>query len=130
MDTGTYYSLNQVATTFWEMLDGQATIAELASRITHQYNQSTADFVGELRVLAQESGTGDRGEQEESLAERYGVGLTTVSDSLPLLVSPKANQHAADLLATHSIELETVTADLLELALELESEKLVEVTGS
>jgi hypothetical protein len=129
MDTGNYYSLNEVATTFWQMLDGESTIAELASTITSQYNQSSADFVSELRMLAEQPNTTDRSEQATDLAERYGVELSTVSENLPLLAGPEADLQVADLLATHCVALESVTDDLLELTKELDSEKLVEVSS-
>ena len=60
MDTGNYYSLNRVATTFWEMLDGESTIGELAFTITRQYNQSSAEFVSELRSLAERPDAADQ----------------------------------------------------------------------
>jgi hypothetical protein len=127
MDTGNYYSLNKVATTFWEMLDGELTIAGLASTIARQYNQRSTDFVSELRALAEQPATADRDERRIELAERYGVEPATVSENLRLMAGPEAERQAADVLTNHLVALESVTADLLELAKELNTEKLVEI---
>lgn len=129
MDTGHYYSLNGVATTFWELLDGKSTVAELASTITLQYNQSSAEFSAGLRMLAEQADTDDRVDKATELAERYGVEPSLVLEKLPLLAGPEADVRTADLLENQSVALESVTADLLELTEELVSEKLVEIAG-
>ena len=126
MDTGNYYSLNKVATLFWEMLDGEATIADIAASIARRYSASSAEFVSELRSLA-EKPAAERDTQGADLAERYGVEPAAVSQSLPLLAGADAKSHAADLIAAHGVSAESVTDDLLDLAKELDSEELVEV---
>jgi hypothetical protein len=129
LDTGNYYSLNRVATIFWELLDGESTVAEHASTITRHFNRSSADFVAELRALAEHPDPSGRIAQATDLAGRYGVEASLVSAKLPMLAGPEAERHAADLLESHGIALEAVTADLLELAADLDSEKLVEIVG-
>ena len=128
MDTGNYYSLNRVATSFWEMLDGKASIAALAKTIAKQYNASAVEFVAELRALAEKPAAASS-DREEELAERYGIDTATVSESLPIVSGPNAESYAAELIATHSVSAETVANDLLELAKELEAEMLVESAG-
>jgi len=36
--TGVYYTLNEVGTAFWNMLDGTKTIADCAAAIAAEYN--------------------------------------------------------------------------------------------
>ncbi|MFQ5420793.1 MAG: PqqD family protein, partial [Anaerolineae bacterium] len=57
MDTGAYYSLNEVGTDFWELLDGRTPLHQHAQAIADKYNQKTADFIAQLRQLA--AGDGD-----------------------------------------------------------------------
>ena len=38
LQTGAYYSLNEVGTAFWNMLDGARTIADCAAAIAAEYN--------------------------------------------------------------------------------------------
>ena len=44
LQTGAYYSLNEVGTVFWEMLDGMKTIGDCAARIAGEYD-APADAV-------------------------------------------------------------------------------------
>ena len=37
LKTGVYYSLNEVGTVFWELLDGARTVADCAARIAADY---------------------------------------------------------------------------------------------
>lgn len=52
--SGTYYSLNAIGTEFWEMLDGQRTIADCAQRIADTYDVDRAMVVADLIELAVE----------------------------------------------------------------------------
>lgn len=120
MDTGAYYSLNEVGTDFWELLDGRTPIAAHAATIADKYNQKTADFIARLRHLAINGG--DAGQ----LAAEFDVPLELVTDSLPPLRSASAEAHAAALAADFTVTPAQVTADLVELATELLAERLIE----
>jgi hypothetical protein len=37
VNSGVYYSLNEVGTVFWELLDGTRTVAECATQISAEY---------------------------------------------------------------------------------------------
>jgi hypothetical protein len=52
MDTGTYYSLNKVGTEFWNMLDGEKTIAEHAAVLAAKYDVDEAMVINDLLELA------------------------------------------------------------------------------
>jgi hypothetical protein len=53
LDTGTYFSLNKIGTEFWEMLDGQHTIAQQAAAIAGKYNVDAPIVVSDLLELAE-----------------------------------------------------------------------------
>ncbi len=124
MDTGAYYSLNQVGTDFWEGLDGRTPLHQHAQTIADKYNRETADFITQLRQLAQADG--DVSHQAQQLADEYDVDVTLVTDNLSSLAGPDADAHAAALAQEFAVTPEVVTADLLELAAELLMERLVE----
>jgi len=63
MQTGAYYSLNEVGTVFWEMLDGEASVADCALRIAQEYSAPLAVIQADLLELAQDL-------LREGLAER------------------------------------------------------------
>ena len=52
--TGVYYSLNEVGTAFWNMLDGQLTIEECANRIAAEYNAPPEVVLADLLELSGE----------------------------------------------------------------------------
>lgn len=52
LNTGSYYSLNDTGTRFWELLDGQRTIAECAQLIAGEYEVEAAVVEGDLLELA------------------------------------------------------------------------------
>lgn len=54
ISTGTYFSLNEVGTEFWEMLDGEQTIAQHAAVIASKYDVETSMVVDDLLELAGE----------------------------------------------------------------------------
>ena len=54
INTGTYFSLNEVGTEFWEMLDGEQTIGQHATTIANKYEVETSMVVADLLELASE----------------------------------------------------------------------------
>ena len=54
INTGTYFSLNEVGTEFWEMLDGVQTIAQHAATIAAKYEVESSMVVDDLLELANE----------------------------------------------------------------------------
>ncbi len=49
-----YYSLNEVGTRVWELIDGQATVREIASRIAEQYDAPVEEIEKDVVALLQE----------------------------------------------------------------------------
>ena len=54
LQTGVYYSLNEVGTAFWNMLDGHLTIAECADRIAAEYSAPPELVLADLLELSGE----------------------------------------------------------------------------
>lgn len=54
MQTGTYYSLNDVGTAFWQMLDGQLTLADCAARLAAEYDAPPEVVQTDLIELAED----------------------------------------------------------------------------
>jgi hypothetical protein len=54
LQTGVYYSLNEVGTAFWNMLDGQLTISECANRIAAEYSAPPEVVLADLLELSGE----------------------------------------------------------------------------
>jgi hypothetical protein len=54
LNTGSYYSLNEVGTDFWNLLDGQRTIAECADLIAADYDAPRDVVLADLLELAGE----------------------------------------------------------------------------
>jgi len=54
LNTGVYYSLNDVGTSFWNMMDGQRTIGECADAIAVEYNAPREVVLADLLELANE----------------------------------------------------------------------------
>ena len=52
LNTGVYYSLNDVGTSFWNMLDGQRTIGECADAIAAEYDAPRDVILSDLIELA------------------------------------------------------------------------------
>lgn len=52
--TGTYFSLNEVGTEFWQMLDGEQTVAQHATAIASKYEVEPDMVVADLLELAEE----------------------------------------------------------------------------
>ena len=54
INTGAYFSLNEVGTEFWEMLDGVHSIEQHAATIATKYEVKTSMVVDDLLELARE----------------------------------------------------------------------------
>ena len=54
LTTGAYYSLNEVGTVFWELLDGSATLGECAAKIAQEYDAPVAQVEADLLEIAQD----------------------------------------------------------------------------
>ena len=50
--TGNYYSLNEVGTVFWEMLDGARTIRDCAEKIAQEYDAPPEQVEADLLEIA------------------------------------------------------------------------------
>jgi len=59
INTGTYFSLNEVGTEFWQMLDGEQTIEQHAQTIANKYEVETDIVVADLLELANEMARDD-----------------------------------------------------------------------
>ncbi len=54
LQTGTYYSLNDVGTTFWELIDGAHTLGDCAAKIAAEYDAPVDVITGDLLELAED----------------------------------------------------------------------------
>ena len=54
LQSGVYYSLNEVGTAFWNLLDGQRTLHECAGQIAGEYNAPPEEVLSDLVALADE----------------------------------------------------------------------------
>jgi hypothetical protein len=54
LNTGSYYSLNDTGTMFWQLLDGQRTIADCARLIAGEYEVEMNEVETDLLELAAE----------------------------------------------------------------------------
>jgi len=54
MQTGNYYSLNDVGTTFWELLNGARTLGDCAAKIAAEYDAPVDVITGDLLELAED----------------------------------------------------------------------------
>lgn len=52
LQTGVYYSLNEVGTAFWNLLDGQRSIDDCAKAIAAEYSAPPELVLGDLLELA------------------------------------------------------------------------------
>ena len=59
VNTGVYFSLNEVGTEFWQMLDGEHSIGQHAATIAAKYDVETAMVIDDLLELAGEMATDD-----------------------------------------------------------------------
>ena len=54
LNSGSYYSLNDTGTMFWELIDGRRTIADCAAEIAGQYEVESEVVAADLLELAAE----------------------------------------------------------------------------
>ncbi len=54
LDTGAYYSLNDVGTSFWELLDGMRSVADCAAKIAAEYDAPVDVVTGDLQELVED----------------------------------------------------------------------------
>ena len=54
LQTGTYYSLNEVGTAFWELLDGTHTVNDCAAKLATEYDAPVEVISGDLLELAED----------------------------------------------------------------------------
>jgi hypothetical protein len=54
LNTGVYYSLNDVGTSFWNMLDGQRSLGDCADAIAKEYDAPREIVLSDLIELAQD----------------------------------------------------------------------------
>lgn len=59
LDTGTYFSLNNIGTEFWELFDGEKSIKELAEIVASKYKVDaemvTTDLIELVEKLAEDA---------------------------------------------------------------------------
>ena len=71
MKTGTYFSLNEVGTIFWEKLDGSKSINQIADEIASIYNQKAVQLVDELGQIALAGSEKEFPAKAKSVANNY-----------------------------------------------------------
>jgi Coenzyme PQQ synthesis protein D (PqqD) len=54
LHTGVYYSLNDVGTSFWNLMDGQHTVGQCAEAIAVEYNAPPEVVLSDLIELAED----------------------------------------------------------------------------
>ncbi len=52
LQTGAYYSLNEVGTVFWEMLDGATAVRDCAAKIAQEYDAPVEQIEVDLLEIA------------------------------------------------------------------------------
>lgn len=53
LKTGSYYSLNDTGTMFWELIDGQRSVAACAAEIAKEYDVAASEVEGDILELAE-----------------------------------------------------------------------------
>lgn len=132
METGTYFSLNDTGTVFWEALNGRTSLGDIAAQIAETYNDKATNFVGELSVLADTAADDDPEIVQEhlaSLAATYGVDEEMAARYLDELQSGYRPEKADEIIADLGVDEELVLSDLADLAEEMLAERLVTVVA-
>jgi hypothetical protein len=106
LNTGTYFSLNKIGTQFWERLDGQQTIEQIAAVFAGQNNSIVESVVRDLFMVA------------DKTAREFQAEAQVLVDA----VRAFANKTADD----YSVGRQVVVDDLLELAGKMKADSLVE----
>jgi len=117
MASGTYFSLNEVGTVFWEALDGRRTLAQIATRIAKAYARKATEFVAALQAVETE----DAPVSLKKLTEKFGVDDELTRSCYKRVKAGEGDAVIAELSAPE----EMVLADIQELAENLAAENLV-----
>jgi alanyl-tRNA synthetase len=125
MNTGTYFSLNEVGTTFWENLDGSKSLVQLSEEIAATYSRKSAAFVSELVALAKSTAVAESSLQK--LGETYGLEVEEVNAYLAELQSGDVVQTAERMTQELQVESAMVLDDLLELSQTMLADNLLVV---
>jgi len=123
MNSGSYFSLDEVGTVFWEKLDGGRTLGDLAQQIANNYNEKAGRYVTELGKLTQAASPN----QIESLALAFGMEEDEVKEHWQRLGAGTAAAAAQSLVAEFRVEQAQVLNDLYDLAATMQAEKLLVV---
>lgn len=54
MITGVYYSLNEVGTSFWQLMDGMRSLAECASALAKEYDAPVEVIQSDIIIVAED----------------------------------------------------------------------------
>ncbi len=123
MTTGTYFSLNQVGSMFWQAINGQITLAKIAVDITAHFNAQANKLAAELAALAKLSGQPDASSLQ-TVAETYDMEAETVAEFLKMV--EENGGETAVIVQQLTIEPKLVEDDLLELAQTMLADNLIE----
>ena len=122
MNSGTYFSLDEVGTAFWEMLDGSRTLGELAAELAVKYSQHGARYV----AAVQQAYATISEAQIDDLALEYGLEDDEVREHVQMFATQGA-EAAAELTAVFTVTPETVLHDLADLVATMQHDNLVVV---
>ncbi len=123
MTTGTYFSLNQVGSMFWQEINGQITLAKIAVDITAHFNAQANKLAAELAALAKSSGQ-PNALSLQTLAEMYDMEVETVAEFLKMVQD--GGGETAVIIQQLTIEPKLVEDDLLELAQTMLTDNLID----
>jgi len=124
MNSGTYFSLDEVGTLFWEKLDGGQTLGDLAEQIAAGYNEKAKQYVTEVSKLAPAASQN----QIEYLALKFGLEEEDVGEHLERFNLDQAEQTASAgpaLVEAFRVGSAQVLDDLVELAETMRAENLI-----
>lgn len=124
MKSGTYFSLDAVGTAFWEMLDGERTMGDLASEIAHLYNEKAQSYGAALSQLAS-SEQAISAEAIEEVALEFSLEEEDVQAHLQQLDADSAGEKAQQLVAEFTVSADTVLGDLEGLAAAMQDDNLL-----
>lgn len=128
MNTGTYFSLNEVGTSFWQSLDGSKSLTQLSEKIAASYSKKAAEFVSELVALADSAASTGAAAAESSLqalADGYDLEVEEVNAYLAELQSGDLAQTAEAMARELRVEPSMVLEDLLELSQSMLADNLL-----
>ncbi len=126
MNTGTYFSLNQVGTDFWELLNGEQNIIEHAETIAQKYNGRTKLYVASLAELVDQFGDKSMNDHLTNLAVEYDLDEETVQEHYENIMTGETEEEIATIESDYLVDAEMVMGDLIEIAEEMGAEDLVE----